>query len=217
MKMESSFLTSSRTTKTNSTISTANMESTKIQSPALTHQLATTTVVIKDLLLYVKLKYEYDEIRAFYEELSKPNKDMVVGNETLSILQLYALHTLNNAVDMSNQTVRKVYRPTLSIHRNDEFSPFKYYFLLNLIDIEYAVGGTSGGEFPLLWKTTFETKVTVKLIESGSTEDCRASSSLNVSSNDSAITLLDVFKIICREQKHDESHATLWEDSFKGT
>jgi hypothetical protein len=214
--MESSFLTSSSTTITNSTVSTANMENTMTQTPALTHQLATTTVVIEDLVLYVKLKYDCAEIRSFYDELSKPNEDMVVGNEKLSILQLYALYTLNNAVDMSNQIVRKVYRPTLYIHRNDEFSPFKYYFLLNLFDIEYAVGGTSGGEFPALWKTTFDTKVTVQLVELKSTEDCRTTSTLNVGSNDSATTLLDVFKIICREQKYDESHATLWEDSFNG-
>jgi hypothetical protein len=217
LKRESPYLTSSSTETESSNTPKPTIKSPDTETSVLPRSLASSiVVVINEIMVYVKLKHEYDEVHAFYEELSKPNKDMVLGNETVSILQLHTLITLSNTVDMSNQNLRTVYRPTLSIHKNDEFSPFKYYFLLTLLDIEYAVGGPSGGEFPALWKTTLDTKVTVRLVEWKSPDDGRTIETLNASSNDSAATLLDVFRIICREQKYDESHATLWEDSFKG-
>ncbi|CAF0857718.1 unnamed protein product [Adineta ricciae] len=205
VKMESSFLPSPSPTR-----STSASTSSPTSPPT-----ATTVMIINDLILRVKLNYPYKEIRDFYNELSTPNEDKAIGNPTLSILQLYALHALNTPVDMSNQSVRTVYRPILNIHRNDEFSPFKHNFLLNLLDIEYTIDGENGGQFPVLWKTTFDTNVTVRLIESNSTDNCQTTSAANVNKYNSPTTLLDLFKTICREQKYDESHATLWEHSFK--
>ncbi|CAF0789705.1 unnamed protein product [Adineta ricciae] len=205
VKMESSFFSSPSPTRSTP------VPTSSPTSPAT----AKTAVIIDDLILRVKLNYPYKEIRDFYKELSTPNVDTAIGNPKLSILQLYALHALNTPIDMSNQSVRTVYRPTLNIHRNDEFSPFKYNFLLNLLDIEYTIDGENGGQFPVLWKTTFDTNVTVRLIESNSTDNCPTTSAANVNKSNSHTTLLDLFKTICREQKYDESHVTLWEDSFK--
>jgi hypothetical protein len=208
-KMESSFLTSSPTTTANSTTSMTNTTSTNTQTPVRPHQPPSTPVEINDITLHIKIKYECEKVRTFIADLSKSNSDMTVNGRTLSVLQLYTLYTLNVPVDMSNRSARKVHRPTLYIQRNDEFGPFKYYYLLNLFDIEYTIDG----EFPTLWKTTFNTNVTVKPPETNSTESDQATSTSNVNN---AATLLDVFKIICREQKYDESHATVWQDSFNG-
>jgi hypothetical protein len=174
-----------------------------------------TPVEISDIILIVKIRYNYDEIRQFIDELRHPNENLLRGDQKLSVFQLYTLYMLDDPIDMSSQTERKVYRPKLFVRKNDKFSPFNFYFLLNLFDIEYKLGGTDDADFPTVWKTTFETKVTVNVIPWNRKEARKTSTELDADEN-TARNLLDVFKIICREQKYDESYATEWKKKFEG-
>lgn len=64
---------------------------------------------------------------------------------------------------MSSFTERKVYRPKFFIRKNDKFSPFHFEFLLNLFDLEFRLSNNES--FPRAWKTTFNTEVTMEVVE----------------------------------------------------
>ena len=172
------------------------------------------SVVINDIVL--KVRYAHNEIQGVYRRATtsqQKHNGLVMKNS--HVFQLYTLYILNDPVDMSSLTERKVHRPRLFIRKNDKFSPFNFYFLLNLFDIEYKPGKTVGEQFPELWRTTFDTKVTVMVEKLNQTNDGRTPTELSIAGND-ARNLGDVFKIICREQKYDERHAAEWKKNFEG-
>ena len=175
---------------------------------------AVTPIEITDIVLNVKVKYNYEEIDKFINELQWPNEALVIGDRWLSVFELYTLHLFNDPVDMSSLTERKIYRPKLFIRKNDKFSPFNFYFLLNLFDIEYQLKDDK--QFPEVWRTTFNRiTVTVNVTKLNQIEDTRTSSEANVEEHE-ARSLLDVLKIICREQKYDEDHANVWKEALQG-
>ena len=188
-------------------------------SPAEVCQLIThqepSLIVVNHIVLNVKIRYIYDELDKFIAELQRPNDTMLIGDEKFSVFQLYTLHMLNEPVDMSNLTERKIYRPKLFVRKNDKFSSFNFNYLLHLFDMEYAMAKTEGNEFPKLWKTTFDTKVTVNIIKVNSNAVGRTPSVVNSDQNEGR-SLLDILKIICREQKYDERHAIEWKANLEG-
>ena len=171
------------------------------------------SIEVKNIFLNVKVKSDYKEIYEFIDELRLPNEKMSIDNRKLSVFQLYTLHLLNDPIDMSSLTERTIYRPKLFIRKNDKFSPLNFYFLLNLFDIEYRLNPDQ--QFPKVWRTTFDTNVTVKVIKSSRREDGRTSSELTMDGHETR-SLLDIFKIICREQNYDLQHATQWAEYFRG-
>lgn len=169
---------------------------------------------IPDIVLNVKVKHNYEEIDQFISELQWPNEALVIDHRWLSVFELYTLQLLNDPVDMSSLTERKMYRPKLFIRKNDKFSPFNFYFLLNLFDIDYRLKDNQ--QFPKVWRTMFNrTKVTVNVTKLNQMEESRTSLELNVKEHE-ATSLLDVLEIICREQKYDKDHARVWEKAFQG-
>ncbi|CAM4945517.1 unnamed protein product, partial [Rotaria socialis] len=57
-------------------------------------------ITIDELILNVHLKYDYSELKAFADELAKINRLMSIGNRQLSTLQLYALKSTREPIDM---------------------------------------------------------------------------------------------------------------------
>jgi hypothetical protein len=168
---------------------------------------------INDIVLNLKVKYNYPHIRKFIEELTCPNNEIKVNNRILSVLQLYTLHILNDPIDMSNQTMRKIYRPTLFIRKNDAFGPFNHYYLLNLFDIDYECPNNS--KFPEVWKTTNDTNVIVNVLQLSNTTTLTTEANTNVIENDTT-TLIGILRAICRENKYDEEDANKWFDCLRG-
>ena len=162
---------------------------------------------VADIILNLKMKLDYPELREFVRELTHVN-------DKLSILQSYTLHLLNDPIDMSNQSEKKIYRPKLFLRKNDEFGPFNHYHLLNLLDIEYEC--PNQGEFPDVWKTTDDTKVTVKVFQrvSQHTNLSLSNATANATEKDTT-TLIDMLRVICRENNYDETDATKWFDCLK--
>ncbi|CAF3922858.1 unnamed protein product [Rotaria magnacalcarata] len=114
---------------------------------------------------------------------------------------------------MSNQSVRKIYRPTLFIRKNDAFGPWNFNYLLNLMEIDYQCSSDEG--FPKVWKTTDRTTVIVNIIQ------CKDQNSTNFATQkkddtesatpeEESTTLLGVLIQICRQNKYDEKDANLW-------
>lgn len=176
---------------------------------------ARTPIEIIDIVLNVKVKYNYEEIYRFIDELQWPNESLIIDDRWFSVFHLYTLHLLNDPIDMSNLTERRIYRPKLFIRKNDKFSPFNFHFLLNLFDIEYQLKNNE--QFPEVWRTTFDkTKVTVSVTTVNPTEESQTSSLEVNGGKDEPRSLLDVLKMICREEKYDEDHARVWEKTFQG-
>ena len=142
--------------------SSTNSPAEVLQSIIHQEPLPDTPIVINNIVLNVNIRYNHDEIDKFIDTLKLPNETMLIGNRKLSVLQLYTLHMLNDPIDMRNLTERKTYRPRLFVRKNDKFGPFNFHYLLNLFDLEYEMNKNEGDEFPKLWKTTFDTKVTVR-------------------------------------------------------
>ena len=203
---QSSFLTSP--TSAISTLIAEAPEPTDQDEP-----LPITPTVVNNIVLNVEVRYNYDEINDFIKELQSPDKRMVVGDRTLSVFELYTLYLLDDPVDMSNLTERKIHRPKLFVRKNDKFGPFNFSYLLNLFDIEYKM--SEDDEFPKLWKTTFDTDVTVNVLKSNQVPVGQTPTELHTGKNEGR-TLLDILKIICREQKYDEQHAVEWKKNFEG-
>ncbi|CAF2082084.1 unnamed protein product [Rotaria magnacalcarata] len=175
-------------------------------------------ITVDELIVNVHLKYAYSELKAFADELVKMNRLMSIGNRQLSTLQLYALKSTREPIDMSNQSVRKIYRPTLFIRKNDAFGPWNFNYLLNLMEIDYQCSSDEG--FPKVWKTTDRTTVIVNIIQ------CKDQNSTNFATQkkddtesatpeEESTTLLGVLIQICRQNKYDEKDANLWLRSLK--
>lgn len=164
---------------------------------------------ITHIILNLRVKYDYPELKNFIDELKNPKKELKLSNRDLSILQLYTLNILNEPVDMSNQSEKKIYRPKLFVRLNDAFGPFNHYYLLNLFEIEYQF--PNGGEFPDVWKTTDETDVAVEIISCVSQH---TTTIRTVVENDTT-TLIGMLRAICRENNYDETDAKKWLEYLK--
>lgn len=165
---------------------------------------------VNDVILNLKLKYDYPKLHEFIRELTCPKSELKTMSREFSILQLYTLHLLNDPIDMSSQSEKKIYRPKLFHRKNDEFGPFNHYHLLNLFNIEYEC--PNQGQFPDVWKTTDDTNVTVKVFQ-------RVSQGSNLPEtneieNDTT-TLIGMLRAVCRENNYDEATANKWFESLK--
>ena len=188
------------------------VDSTPIEEPSQ----PLTSTEIKTIVLNVRVRYKYDEIEKFIDELRQSNETLSIDDRKFSVFQLYTLRMFNDPVDMSSLTERKIYRPKLFVRKNDKFSPFNFNYLLNLFDIEYEMSESEDeGEFPKLWHTTSDTEILVNVIKLNPAELERTSIESKSEKNE-ARSLEDIFKIICREQKYDERHAFEWKENFEG-
>jgi hypothetical protein len=201
------------TTVTHESLNNNSNPSTMISSNKNEKKLLLPTNVT-DVILNLKMKYDYPELKKFIDDLKSTKTELKTFNRDLSVLQLYTLNILNEPVDMSNQSERKIYRPKLFVRRNDELGPFTYYYLLNLFEIEYEC--PNQGEFPEVWKITNETNVTVKIFPHTSqhSDPLLSTTQSNVIGNDT-VTLIGMLRAICRENNYDEIDANKWLDYLK--
>ncbi|CAF4918759.1 unnamed protein product, partial [Rotaria sp. Silwood1] len=178
--------------------------------------------IIPNIILNIRLKFEYDELTKFVEDLKQKNPKIKVNQKEYSIFELYTLYTTSEAIDMTNQKIRKNYRPSLFIRKPDAFGAWNFSFLLGLFDLDYGCPDQENdNEFPPVWKTTFQTNVTTNIIhlpKQNTTENGKSGEKSNESKdppNEPATTLLDVLKAICRENKYDENDAYKWLGNLK--
>ncbi|CAF4353619.1 unnamed protein product [Rotaria sordida] len=82
-------------------------------------------VILHAIRLNIRLKYSYPHLQAFVDELIQPNKHLrsSENGQCVSVLHQYALISTHDPIDMSNQSVRTIYRPNLFIRKNDAFGP----------------------------------------------------------------------------------------------
>ena len=182
------------------------------------HALAAAQVIsINAIILNIRLKYDYSELVEFASELQRINENLRVENNPVSILHLYALKSTRDPIDMSNQTVRTIYRPTLFIQKNDAFGPWNFKYLLNLLELEYQ-SSSHNGSFPQIWKTTDSTQVTVNIISTAKTKTTTVPITDDIEDDaaEKSTTLFGVLKRVCRQNKCDESDANIWLRSLKG-
>jgi hypothetical protein len=175
-------------------------------------------ISLDEIILNVHEKYAYPELQDFVTELNQINKLMCIGNRTVSTLHLYVLKSTGDPIDMSNQTVRRIYRPSLFIRKNDAFGPWNFNYLLDLLEIDYQC--PNNDEFPKIWKTTDQTEVTVNIIHSTTSSSAvnttTITSNTKVDTTAESTTLFGVLKQICRQNKYDEADATIWLRNLKG-
>jgi hypothetical protein len=182
-------------------------------------------VNVDAIVLNIYLKYSYSELEAFAAELMSPNEHPRSGDtgQSVSTLHQYALESTREPIDMSNQSVRTTYRPNLFTRKNDAFGPWNFNFLLNLLEIDYQRDDANESNFPKIWKTTSMTKVRVNRV----TKNAQQTSPVtNITSPEikqtpeelqkDDITLIDLLKAICRQNKCDESDANAWLRALKG-
>ncbi|CAF0774751.1 unnamed protein product [Adineta steineri] len=183
----------------------------KVSAPS-TENLMKKIEIVNALVLNIRMKYPYKELNKFVDEMIAPSQYLrknAVG-EQLSILQQYALESTREAIDMSNQQVRIIYRPDLSIRKTDSFGVWNFNYLLDMLELDYQCEDTDKQDFPKVWKTTSMTKVRVVKAETSGAE--RTGSAPQDEHNN--VTLLDVLKLICLQNKCDESDAKNWEDAL---
>lgn len=179
-------------------------------SSARKDKISTVPTTVEHVILNLKLKYKYPELLEFVQELTCPKNELKTTNREFSILQLYTLHLLNDPIDMSSQSEKKIYRPKLFLRKNDELSPFNHYYLLNLFNIEYEC--PNQGQFPDLWKTNNDTKVTVAVFSCELQPSDRPEA--NETENDTS-TLIDLLRAVCQENNYDEATANKWLECLK--
>ncbi|CAF3696219.1 unnamed protein product [Rotaria sp. Silwood1] len=170
-------------------------------------------VILDAITLNIRLKYSYPHLQAFVDELTQPNEHLRCGenSECVSVLHQYALISTREPIDMSNQSVRIIYRPNLFVRKNDAFGPWNFNFLLNLLELDYQCNDSNRNEFPKVWKTSPTTKVHIHREEMQKKDE-----STNTANNDDNITLDDLLKKICRQNNCDEGDAVLWKRALKG-
>ena len=93
--------------------------------------------IISNIILNVRLKFDYDELIQLIKELKEKNSEIKVNQRTYSVFELHTLYTTMKSIDMSNQKIRKIYRPYLFIRKADAFGAWNFNFLLGLFDIDY--------------------------------------------------------------------------------
>ncbi|CAF2075797.1 unnamed protein product [Rotaria magnacalcarata] len=169
---------------------------------------------VAEIIVNLYVKYNYPELNDFVRELQEPNEHMKINGQSVSILNLYALVSTKDPIDMSNQTKRMTYRPNLFVRKNDMYGPWNFKYLLNLFELDYQCA-TDNDEFPKVWKTAMSTKVHVKIISnfehSDDTKETQEQSKLSAED----ITLLGLLKTICLQNKCDESDANIWLKALK--
>ncbi|CAF1546812.1 unnamed protein product [Didymodactylos carnosus] len=214
---------------TNSDMKTASLKSDFIQSSSATITTTTNSSVhqpieekiISNIILNVRLKFDYNQLTKFVEELKQRNSKIVVNQKSYSIFELYTLYTTSEPIDLTNQKIRKTYRPSLFIRKADAFGAWNFNFLLGLFDVEYECPDENNNEFPPVWKTTFDTNVEINIIhlsKQTTTKESKSDEKSNESenkSNEPATTLLDILKAICQENKYDENDAFKWLQNLK--
>ncbi|CAF1383873.1 unnamed protein product [Adineta steineri] len=176
---------------------------------------------IASIVLNVYLKYDYSQLTDFANELTRISKYMKIGDQSVSILHLYAIKSTKNPIDMSSQSIRKVYRPNLSVRKNDAFGAWNFKFLLNLLEIDYCC--SSNQDFPEVWKTTDQTRVTVNVIQPKSESMSISTSNIDssnatekiASEDEESFTLHGILVQICRQNNYDDAEATLWLNKLK--
>ncbi|CAF0967762.1 unnamed protein product, partial [Didymodactylos carnosus] len=165
---------------------------------------------INDIVINIRKICVHDEISQFIEQLNQIDNDIKIPDnlQSKTPFQLYALYSTSKPVDISNQINLTKYQPNLDIRKNDTCGSFHFNLLLNFFTIDYECPTIQDQKFPLLWKTTFKTNVTVKIFdfkqESSTVED-------NVNE-----TLYSLLLEVCRSNKYDESVVNMWLKSFKG-
>ncbi|CAF0965186.1 unnamed protein product [Rotaria sordida] len=168
--------------------------------------------ILDAIRLNIRLKYSYPHLQAFVDELMQPNKYLCSSEngQCVSVLHQYALISTRDPIDMSNQSVRTIYRPNLFIRKNDAFGPWNFNYLLNLLELDYQCNDPNQNEFPKVWKTSSTTKVYIHREEMK-----KKDASTNTANNDDDITLDDLLKKICRQNNCDEGDAILWKKALK--
>lgn len=174
-------------------------------------------ILVDTIVLNVRLKYDYNELDNFVSELKSINENLRVRNNPVSILHLYTLKSTCDPVDMSNQRVRTIYRPTLFIQKNDAFGPWNFNYLSNLLELDYQCG-SHDGNFPQVWKTTDATQVTINIHRTTKTKTTAIpnTDAIEIDTTEESTTLFGMLKQVCRQNKCDESDANIWLRSLKG-
>ncbi|CAF1421238.1 unnamed protein product [Rotaria sp. Silwood1] len=166
---------------------------------------------IHDLIVNLKVKFNYPELHKFVDELQQLNDLMQINGKRVSILHLYALKSTCIPIDMSNQTVRTTYRPNLFVRKNDMYGPWNFKYLLDLLELEYECS-MNNGQFPKLWKSTSTTTVQIKVTpcydRSHSSIDNQEQSTTN-SQDD--VTLLDENIGTIEHLRGAVANETIWE------
>jgi hypothetical protein len=179
-------------------------------------------VTIDSITLNIYLKFSYNELEAFVDELMRPNEYLrsVETGQCVSTLHQYALESTREPIDMSNQSVRTTYRPNLFTRKNDAFGPWNFNFLLTLLELDYQYDGADGKDFPKVWKTGPTTKVRVNKVSKNAHQTSAATTTTTTASTEQQqdeITLIGLLQVICRQNTCDESDAALWLRALKGT
>jgi hypothetical protein len=177
--------------------------------------LAATPINVEAIIINVYVKFNYQELDDFVKELQETQDFLQINGHPASILHMYALQSTRDPIDMSNQKVRTTYQPNLFIRKNDMYGPWNFKYLLDLLALDYRCS-TNNGQFPEVWKstakTTFHTVIIPSFERQNDTTDAQRSS---VTSQDD-VTLIGLLKMICRQNKCDESDANLWLKTLKG-
>jgi hypothetical protein len=172
-------------------------------------------ITVDSIVLNIYLKHSYVELEAFVDELMGPNENLRVNatEQCVSTLHRYAFISTRDPIDMSNQSVRTAYRPNLFTRKNDAFGPWNFNFLLDLLELDYQRDDAKKSEFPKVWNTTSTTKIRVNEVKKAAQQG-----SINepVQQQQDDITLFDLLKTICRQNKCDESDANIWLRALKG-
>jgi hypothetical protein len=198
--------------KTNTTTDTG-IAMRSVGSTAKQSSDSTDVVIIDAIRLNIRLKYSYPHLQAFVDELMQPNEHLrsSKNGQCVSVLHQYALISTSEQIDLSNQSVRTIYRPNLFIRKNDAFGPWNFNVLLNLLELDYQCDDPNQNEFPKVWKTSSTTKVHIHREEMK-----KKDASTNTATNDDNIKLDCLLKKICRQNNYDEGDAVFWEKALKG-
>ena len=176
-------------------------------------------VPVDAIVLNVYLKFAYEELAAFVNELEAPNEHLRSGNGGLvvSTLHQHALESTREPIDMSNQSVRTTYRPNLFTRKNDAFGPWNFNFLLTLLELDYERDEGNDRDFPKVWRTTSATTVRINRVRKAADNHNQSETQATANGEDTDnVTLAGLLKTICRQNKCDESDAKLWLQALKG-
>ncbi|CAF0828728.1 unnamed protein product [Didymodactylos carnosus] len=175
------------------------------------------TVIIKALVLYIRPKYDSKELKEFIDELME-EKQLDNSDKCASTLHRYMLESTREPVDMGNQNVLTTYCPNLFTQKNDAFGPWKFHFLLGLLELYYECGEPNVREaFPEVWKTDSTTKIHVKPVEENANDVKTSTARTEPVQQEEDVTLDDHLQVICRQNNCNEDDAIVWSNALKGT
>jgi hypothetical protein len=164
--------------------------------------------------LNIYLKFSYNELEEFVDELMDPEKHPHSADtgQRVSILQQYALESTRKPIDMSNQSNRNKYEPSLFTRKNDAFGLWNFNFLLNLLELDYQYAGANGRDLPKVWKTGPTTNVKVEKVS----KDTQQTSIATAQQQQDDGTLKSLLKAVCHQNKYDESYVITWQSALRG-